>query len=399
MRILFVCLSYVPASGAPTELTYLTRLLASKGHEVSVYTTNMATRTSKLYPTTEVHEMNGVRMHFFDGRRLAGSFVYSPELFEAVHRDVDQFDIVHLYGYRSAQTTVAARAAQRAGVPYVLTARGSIPYTQGNAPFKRVFDWLVGNRLLRGAAKLLPFNNFERQHYLDHGLPEAQLENIPLGIDATQYERLPPLGQFRARWRLEGKRIALFLGRFNRIKGLDMLLPAWAEAVRQVPDLHLCLAGSDSGQLENVRRQIGELRIESSVTIVGYVQGEEKLAALVDCDLMVLPSRFDLFPNVLCEAWACGKPVVITDRCGIADLVAEERLGLVAPFEAQPFAECIVRMARDGEMAAEMGRRGREYVQTEFDSKKIADRHEALYASLVTRPPQPDEPRSSAVAR
>ena len=166
MRLLFVCRSYVPASGAPTELTYLTRLLARRGHEVTVYTTNIANRAAKLFPNTEVRDEDGVRIHYFDGRHQWGAFIHTPELFAALKRNITQFDVVHLYGFRSAQTTYAALVARRAGVPYVLTARGSITYEQGNAPFKRVFDFVIGQRLLRDAAKLLPFNNFEREHFL-----------------------------------------------------------------------------------------------------------------------------------------------------------------------------------------------------------------------------------------
>ena len=162
-----------------------------------------------------------------------------------------------------------------------------------------------------------------------------------------------------------------------------MLLPAWARAAQRVPDLHLCLAGADAGTLENVRRLIRDLQLESRVTVVGYLQGQDKLDALVDCDFLVLPSRFDLFPNVLCEAWVCGKPVVITDRCGIADVVAEQGLGLVAPFDSNQFSDCIIRLATDPQEAAAMGERGKRHVETELSSSQIAERHEALYASVL----------------
>lgn len=383
MKILYVGLNFVPASGAPTELTYLSSILASRGHDVSVYTTNSLNSRENLFPGTEIRDVDGVKVHYFHRRASWRAWYYSPELNAALRENIAQFDVVHLYGFRSAQTTAAALAARRAGVPYVLTGRGSVTYSQGNAPFKRVFDLVVGKRILRGAARLLPFNTFEQKQYLELGIPAEQTEIIPLGIDPVTFENLPDPGAVRAKWGLEGKRVALFLGRFNRIKGLDMLLPALARAVRHVPNMHLCLAGSDSGALPEVERLIDRLHLGDHVTMMGYLRGDEKLQALVDADFLVLSSRYDLFPNVVCEAWACGKPVVMTEGCGIADWVAQRKLGLVARFDPDDFADAMERLAGDEVLSAELGARGRDYVFSELDSRHIAKRHEALYESIA----------------
>lgn len=384
MKILFVSLNFVPASGSPAELRYLTAILAKRGHEVTVYTTNTKNLREKLFPTTTVEDIDGVEVHYFDRRCRVRRFFYTPEMFEALRKNVAEFDVVHLYGFRSAQTTAGALAAYRAGVPYVYNGRAALTYSQGNWLFKRAFDRVLGQKLLRRAARLLAFNTVERNQYLSLGMPSEKIEMIPLGANPEAFENLPERGAMRARWNVgSDRKVALFLGRFNRIKGLDMLIPALAEARRQRPDLHLWLAGADSGVAGQIERQIAQLGLGPHVNWLGFLQGREKLEALVDCDFLVLSSRYDLFPNVLAEAWGCGKPVVITEGCGVADVVRDEQLGLVTPFDSQRFGRAMVELADDPALAAQIGQRGRDYVQNEINSWRIAERHEALYESIL----------------
>ncbi|MBX3413357.1 MAG: glycosyltransferase [Pirellulales bacterium] len=385
MKILYVCLSYVPACGAPAELRYLASILAQKGHEVSVYTTTFFSYDQNLFPQTEVQNLDGVKVHYFRRGWSSRTFVLSPELNETLRREIGNFDVVHLYGFRSLQTTAAARIARKAGVPYVITGRGSLTYEQGNRRYKRLYDAVLGRSILHHATKCLPFNEFEKKQFVALGVADERIETIPLGIDPTSFADLPERGAFRAQHGLGDRPMALFLGRFHPIKGLDLLVPAVARAVRELPELCVCLAGSDDGVQREIEAQVARHGLADNIRFVGHLRDRDKLQALVDSDLLVLPSRYDLFPNVLCEAWACRRPVVVCEGCGIADLVRDRQLGLVARFDEADLAEKLLAAARDPDWRQTTGELAYQFVTTQLDSREIAERHERLYASIVER--------------
>jgi glycosyltransferase involved in cell wall biosynthesis len=69
------------------------------------------------------------------------------------------------------------------------------------------------------------------------------------------------------------------------------------------------------------------------VLFLGPLYGSEKKAALIDADVFALPSRYENFGNTAAEAIACGTPVIVSDRCGIAPLV-DQKAGLVTSYDA-----------------------------------------------------------------
>src|SRR5207247_7544473 len=90
-------------------------------------------------------------------------------------------------------------------------------------------------------------------------------------------------------------------------------------------------AGPDEGgvkaQLEQLASQLG---VRTRVQFTGPIFGEAKWAAYRDADVFVLPSQNENFGNTAAEAIAAGTPVIVTEQCGIAPLLANAA-GLVVP--------------------------------------------------------------------
>src|SRR5262245_27002705 len=126
MRILHIVPTYLPATryGGPIFAVHgLCRALAARGHDVHVFTTNVdGDRTSDV-PLGVAVPLHGVNVHYFASsfRRL----YYSPAMSRAL-RGADDFHVVHLHSVFLWPTLAAARAARRAGVPYVVSPRGML---------------------------------------------------------------------------------------------------------------------------------------------------------------------------------------------------------------------------------------------------------------------------------
>ena len=195
---------------------------------------------------------------------------------------------------------------------------------------------------------------------------------VPNGIDPQVFQALPQMNYFRQQHNLEQAIIYLFLGRIDAGKGLDLLLPAFKKLLQVSGDSHLVLAGANErGYEAQVRHLAEELGLASRLTLTGLITGQDKLAALQDADVFVLPSRSEGLSIAMLEAMYMGLPVVVTDRVGLWRQVEKNRCGLVVPYDADSLAGALQRMAAAPDRRA-MGQRGRQLVASGYTWDKIA---------------------------
>jgi glycosyltransferase involved in cell wall biosynthesis len=186
----------------------------------------------------------------------------------------------------------------------------------------------------------------------------------------------------------------LCVGRLIPIKGHIVLLRAFAEARRRVPSLRLDIAGR--GPLEPaLRALVKELQVDDAVRFLGYVAPIQR--AIEESAIVVVPSMGEGFGMVALEAMERARPVIAAEIGGLGELVEDGVTGfLVAPGEAEPLADAIVRLAGNLRLAAEMGEAGRRRALEQFLQERCTDRTELLYeASLNGRRPAPSGPPSS----
>jgi len=173
----------------------------------------------------------------------------------------------------------------------------------------------------------------------------------------------------------------LCVGRLIPIKGQLVLLRAFAQAKRKVPDLELSVAGR--GPLEPALRAIAtELGVAGAVRFLGHVSPIQ--AAIEEAAIVVVPSMGEGFGMVALEAMERARPVVAAAVGGLGELVRHGETGLlVAPGEAEPLADAIVSLARDLGRAAELGRAGRRRALAEFLEVRCIERTEVLYRNAL----------------
>jgi len=176
----------------------------------------------------------------------------------------------------------------------------------------------------------------------------------------------------------------LCVARLIPIKGHIVLLRAFAEAKRHLPELELDIAGR--GPLEPALRALArELGVADSVRFVGYVAPVAD--AIERCAIVVVPSLGEGFGMVALEAMERARPVIAAEIGGLGELVQHGKTGLlVAPGDHAPLCDAILELAGDLPRAAEMGRAGRERALAHFPQDRCTDRTELLYrASLNGR--------------
>jgi glycosyltransferase involved in cell wall biosynthesis len=380
MNILFITLGFYPAIawGGPVKVVYQDgKELLRRGHNVTIYCTNLLNKKEKLSKKTFEKNIEGMRIVYFNTWNLPwwpgtlGPF-WLPGYSQFIEREIMNYDVVHILGYRSFMGLLTT---------FITQPQGGLPVIVNSFFVKRIYDRLFGRMELKGISAFLALQKGERQQAISMGIPSKCIEILPNGIDTTQIENTPESGIFRQKYNIPPERkLILFLGRINKVKGVDMLVKAFA----QLEDLgaQLAIVGPDDGGLVEVNSLIQQFNLSDRVVLPGMVTDAEKLAAFHDCDLFVLPSRYDAFPTTIMEACLAGDPMVITDCCDSADLV-KDRVADVVPFDPNAFADAIRRLLTDQERYNRYKSNCQAVMADTFSIQAVIDRLESVYQRVV----------------
>ena len=386
MRVLQVVSYYAPAwayGGPPRVMAAFASGLAARGHDVVVLTTDVLDAERRARPRHEV--LDGVRVERFPN--LSNTLAWRskkylpPGLVLATARRIRGFDVVHATDARTVPTVAAYLASRMAGVPFCLSAHGSLPGSSGlRGAAKRRYDSLLVRPMLERAALLLAQTDHEARLYLGAGAREEAVQPLPLPLDlAAVPARLEP-GFLRGRTGFDaGLPVVLFLGRIHRLKGLDVLVDA-LEPMLRAGELGLAVVGRDDGQWPAIAAEHADLLDAGAVRFVGPLYGEERFHAYADADVFCLtPRHWEETSLASLEAAATGTPVVVTEQADVPGL-AESGGGFVVPLEPGANREAVREaVAR----SAEMGPHARSLVERQHASDAVVDRLES-YLRAVT---------------
>jgi len=380
MRILQVIPYFTPKRGGDVNVCYnLSKQLVNRGHEVTIIATDFE------FDEGYAKSLVNVRIIPFKVTVRIGLFLISLSMKKWLKKEIKNYNVIHLHNLQSYQNNVVYHYARKYGIPYVLQAHGLAPRMMKRSMLKKLYNWVWGYSILKTASKAFALTKMELDEHKEMGVGEDKIEIVPNGIDLSEYEAPPRRGEFRKKYGIkDDEKIVLYLGRIHKIKGIDLLLNAFAEIVEELDNVKLIIVGPDDGFLSILKRQIEGLKIGNKILFTGPIYGRDKLEAYVDADVYVLPSVYEAFPTTVLEAWACGTPVIITDRCGIADIV-DGRAGCVVEYDKDQMRNAIIKILSDEELRRGFREEGRKLVKNEFGWEGVVLDIEKIYFSLIER--------------
>lgn len=397
MHVLHVTPYFPPTwayGGIPRIVHGLSRALAQQGLACSVWTTDALDHRRAEVPPRRV--LDGVEV--WVSPNLSNRLAYEHQLFlprggestlEALHA-ARPVDLLHLHGHRHLLNNQAVAFARRHGLPYVFTPNGTLPRHERKVGVKWLWDRLLADAVPRGAARIVAVSRAELGQLRRAGLPAERARQIPNGLALEEFEALPPPGSFKARWGVKGPMVA-YLGQISPRKGVDHLVAAFAGGA--IPGATLVIGGNDMGGLARAKAQDHD-----GVIFTGLLEGPERLALLVDADVLVYPSTDEVFGLVPFEGLLCGAPVIVGGDCGCGELIAEAGAGLlVRHSDVEGLRERVRALLSDRASAEVMVRRGRRYIEQHLSFERVARDHAALYAEVLAEPG--GEPQAQAGGR
>jgi glycosyltransferase involved in cell wall biosynthesis len=227
-----------------------------------------------------------------------------------------------------------------------------------------------------------------QEHFKDFPSVHEKIAVIPNGVDVAEYDQVKVKKSkvFKIVW----------VGRFDRVKGLEVLLRALGCIKHEVScikggntgkeyDLHLIGGGGDLGYENEMRNLVKELGLSRVVKFRGVITGKEKIKELKSAHVFVLPSLSEGQPITVLEAWAAGLPVVVT-RVGDNPRMVRNGINgwLVEPGGVEGLADALVKaMKVSKKKLEEMGMEGYELVKEKFSWERAAEGVGEVYERVV----------------
>jgi glycosyltransferase involved in cell wall biosynthesis len=396
MRLLQVTQSYYPfldRGGPAVKVRALARGLASSGHAVTVLTADLGLDSEQRETTGatsgrwgfEARE-DGVEAVYLRTRARHRSLTWNPGAAAFCRERLGSYDLAHIYGLYDLVGPTVAGACRRIARPYVLEPMGMFLPIVRSIWLKRLYHETLGRRLLTGASRVIATSEQERQELLEGGIADSKIVVRRNGIEIP--EKFPPAGSFRSQWDIAKEvKLVLFLGRLVSKKSPELMLQAfslWNRSGNGSRGSVLVIAGPEEGdgfrkRLETIAAQMD---LNGRVLFTGPLYGEAKWAAYRDADVFVLPSQNENFGNTAAEAVACGTPVLVTDRCGIAPIV-DQRAGLVVPHDCAALERGLDQILGDPALTARL-REGCKGVANSLGWSEPLAQMETLYRELIS---------------
>lgn len=393
VKVLHVIPSLALVRGGPSVvLRNMARQLAQSGITVDIATTDDNGHDRVAASHGEAISEEGVTYRYFP--RQTRFYTFSWPLTHWLAHHVKEYDLVHIHALFSYAAMPAAYWAKRYGVPYIVRPLGVLNRwgMLNRRPWLKTISFrLIDRRIIAGAATVHYTSEQERLEAAELGITQRSIV-IPNTVETPTNLSCHPRGCFRSLYPELGDRpIILFLGRIDLKKGLDLLLPAFAEVRKLNPRAALVMAGDGEPEfISKLKQESTRLGISSDTVWTGFLTGEDKWSALADADVFVLPSYSENFGIAVVEAMASRLPVVVSDQVAIHREVSEAKAGLVVSCAPEALAEALTALIANDHLRAEMGINGHRLARTKFSPEGATETLIALYRELC-------EPISGAV--
>jgi D-inositol-3-phosphate glycosyltransferase len=380
------------AGGMSVYLLNLAQTLGELGHTVDIYTAGHQEEDT-VDTTLDSH----VSVIHLDQRteNPYHDIDHFTEQMEAAARDRGaQYDVVHAHYYYSG--LVGLKICERLNIPLVVTFHtlGTMKQRYLGVEDRRRIQ--AESVIVAGADGIIASTELEKADVIEwHHVPDAKIHVVHPGVDHHLFR---PHNRASAREIVDlppESKIILFVGRIDPIKGIDLLIDAFAQIVAAgAPNSRssrLLVIGGDpenesfwtTGEGNNLRQQIQDARLEERVSFVGSQPHAQLAYYYAAADVVAMPSAYETFGLAALEAMACGACVVASRVGGLQYLIQDRENGrLFEPGNVEELAAVIGELLGDREQRERLGRQAAD-ASYQYCWSTQAEKVLGVYQSLV----------------
>ena len=392
MNIGLVCPASLPATqfgGILFLAVDIARESTKLGNNAVIYTTNLDfannanTFNKELPDVEEIEKFTIKRSNVWFNFHL---FFFNPGMYFQLMKDSP--DVIHTIGIRSFQSIIAAIVAKRKGIPLVISDQGGLtthPELNQGGFLKKLFYKIqkpIIQFIINNATKISVANEYEKEIFKEF-TDESKIEIIRNGIN--QDSMISKTVNFKIKYDIESSYV-LFVGRFSKVKGIDILLKAIRNLKNndELKNMVFVIMGVDFGFQREMLQIIDEYGINEKVLVIKNPSRDDVIAAYEQSEFLVLPSRWELSPLTPLEGFAFKKTVISSNVHGIPyTLEKDENCLLIQDEDSDELSKLILELLKDDKKKIELGISGFNRVNSELNSKIMVKKTLKIYESVV----------------
>tara|TARA_B100000029_G_scaffold160677_1_gene156537 strand:- start:999 stop:2186 length:1188 start_codon:yes stop_codon:yes gene_type:complete len=394
MKIALVCPASLPATqfgGIMFLCIHIAKQLSNDGHSITIYTTDLdfANNTKTFNHNLPREEKIGnfiiKRTHVWFSTSL---YFVNPGIIKQLVND--QPDIIHAVGVRGFQAFAASLVSKIKKIPLVISDQGGLTTHPDlkDSPSHKKFLFKLQTPFLKyivnQANTVIVPNDYEKEIFKNF-CHESKISVVKNGIDLDELKS--PIIDFKQKYSIKQDFI-LFLGRFHKVKGIDVLI----DAINIIKDndslkqIKIVIMGVDFGYEEKMEEKIKQLNLSENFLIIKKPPREDVISAYALCKFSVLPSRWELSPLTPLEVFACKKTVISTTAHGIPHTIKNnENCILVPPSDPEKLAEAILILLNNPDKCQKLAQSGYDMVMNEGNLHSMARNMLSVYEKILDK--------------
>ncbi|MBW2039436.1 MAG: glycosyltransferase family 4 protein [Deltaproteobacteria bacterium] len=294
--------------------------------------------------------------------------------------DAEGFEIVNVHNSHDHIVGGLAARASRRHPPVI-----RMDHKRDSLNADLISRWFFG----RYTDGLITFSEKSRKKLIEElGFPQQRVVKVHPALDLQRFDPRRKYRDMRTTFSIpQDAPVVGIVARFQRYRRTDLLLEAFSQLIKTVPDARLLLVGRSSQMKKSVLEPMRRLGFENSVVLAGY-RKEDYLDTLACMDIFTLISPgSDGTARALREAMAMGKPVVVTRRGMLPELVQNGITGFVVQENPEALYQALLPMVKDEKLRSSIGRSAHEMAQKEFRLERQAEEVETFYQRILEKVP------------
>lgn len=371
---------------------HIAKNLSEQGHDVTIYTTdldfanNPKTFNRNLPRNQLVNKFKINRSHVWFSLYL---FYVNPGMYFQMLKN--SHDVIHAVGVRSFQALIAALIAKKKNIPLIVADQGGLtthPDLQQSHFIKKILirmQNIMVRFIVSQATKVIVANEYEKEIFSKF-CDLSKIEIVRNGIDLEDLIA-SSLSNFKEKYHITDDFI-LFVGRFSKVKGVDILLKA-INIIKDHPQMkktQLVIMGVNFGFETEMFRMITEMQLSNKIKVIKNPPREDVISAYNECKFLVLPSRWELSPLTPLEGFAFKKAVISTKSHGIPFTIKHKENSLLVESEnPQELADAIIELLDDEHKCLEYGLSGYKLVNELCNAKVMSENTLRIYQDVIKR--------------
>ena len=365
----------------------LAPILEKKGISTNILTTSAIRKFGKARTEYFEEKSRNFKIYRFNSYLKFKEYRTSFKLLPFLLKNENKIDIIHSHALRSFQEDIGSFISLIKKKPLIISPHGGINI---NWDYRDKIPKMVSDKTTGF------FKNFLKPHYIavtqmeipiikEYGADDNHIHFIPHGVNTDIFKPVDA-SNLRKKYGTENSDVILYVGRIAKGKGVDKLIKILNLVIKKNKRVKLIIVGGDAGYLPIVKNLIQKYGLSKNVAIVGYISKHNLPEYYSMADLIVYPSRQEIFGLVLCEAMACGKAVIGSDIMGPSEIILNGKTGYTSNFkDLTKVSELIINLFNDRKLLAQMGKNSLDRVREIYTWEKAAESHYKLYKDVLNQ--------------